>query len=93
MSETTRQDHDNRSGQDDGTGHAPLAGISRRRLLGTAGAAGATGLALGAAGGAGAYAASRPAPATALTSVGTDSIPFHGAHQPGITTPCTPVAI
>ncbi|MFD7287842.1 iron uptake transporter deferrochelatase/peroxidase subunit [Streptomyces sp. NPDC059863] len=61
--------------------------MSRRRLLGTAGAAGATGLALGAVGGAGAYAASRPAPATALTTVGTDSVPFHGAHQPGITTP------
>lgn len=96
MSETTRQDHDNRNGHDDrllrdnpedGTGRAPLGGISRRRLLGTAGATGAAGLALGAVGGAGAYARSRPQPATALTTIGTDSVPFHGAHQPGITTP------
>ncbi|QXE39216.1 deferrochelatase/peroxidase EfeB [Streptomyces sp. GMY02] len=63
------------------------AGISRRRLLGTAGAAGATGLALGAAAGAGTYAASRPEPATALTALGSATVPFHGAHQPGITTP------
>lgn len=67
-------------------GAAP-AGISRRRLIGTASAAGATGLALGAVGGAGAYAASRPEPATALTTLGAVSVPFHGVHQPGITTP------
>ncbi|PCG82085.1 deferrochelatase/peroxidase EfeB, partial [Streptomyces sp. WZ.A104] len=35
-------------------------GVSRRRLLGTAGAAGATGLVLGAGGGAAGYAATRP---------------------------------
>ncbi|MFJ2442253.1 MULTISPECIES: iron uptake transporter deferrochelatase/peroxidase subunit [unclassified Streptomyces] len=63
------------------------SGISRRRLLGTAGAAGATGLALGAVGGATGSAANRPAPATALTTIGTGSVPFHGAHQGGITTP------
>ncbi|MFD7897301.1 iron uptake transporter deferrochelatase/peroxidase subunit [Streptomyces sp. NPDC059743] len=67
-------------------GAAPAV-ISRRRLIGTASAAGATGLALGAVGGAGAYAASRPEPATALTTLGAESVPFHGAHQPGITTP------
>lgn len=79
------KDQDN---QDQGEGgHAPVAGVSRRRLLGTAGAAGATGLALGAVGGATGYAAGRPAEATALTTVGTGSVPFHGAHQPGITTP------
>ncbi|MFF1419328.1 iron uptake transporter deferrochelatase/peroxidase subunit [Streptomyces sp. NPDC058280] len=61
--------------------------MSRRRLLGTVGAAGATGLALGAAGGATAYAVGRPEPATALTTLGADSVPFHGAHQAGITTP------
>ncbi|MEV6834414.1 iron uptake transporter deferrochelatase/peroxidase subunit [Streptomyces sp. NPDC051133] len=56
-------------------------GISRRTLLGTAGA---TGLVLGAAGGAVGY-ASAPAQATALTSVGSDRAMFHGKHQPGIT--------
>jgi dye decolorizing peroxidase len=55
-------------------------GVSRRRLLGTAGA---TGLVLGAAGGAVGYAA-RPAEATPLTSVGADEAMFHGKHQPGI---------
>ncbi|MGW4564642.1 iron uptake transporter deferrochelatase/peroxidase subunit [Streptomyces sp. NPDC004561] len=57
------------------------AGLSRRTLLGTAGA---TGLVLGAAGGAVGYAAA-PAPATPLTSVGSDRAMFHGKHQPGIT--------
>ncbi|MGW6746610.1 iron uptake transporter deferrochelatase/peroxidase subunit [Streptomyces sp. NPDC055025] len=61
--------------------------MSRRRLIGTASAAGAAGLALGAAGGAGAYAATRPEPAPALTTLGAESVPFHGARQPGITTP------
>ncbi|WP_405645947.1 iron uptake transporter deferrochelatase/peroxidase subunit [Streptomyces sp. NBC_00019] len=55
-------------------------GVSRRRLLGTAGA---TGLVLGAAGGAVGYAA-RPSEATPLTSVGADEAMFHGKHQPGI---------
>lgn len=55
-------------------------GLSRRHLLGTAGA---TGLVLGAAGGAVGYAA-RPAEATPLTSLGADQVMFHGKHQPGI---------
>ncbi|MFB7779963.1 iron uptake transporter deferrochelatase/peroxidase subunit [Streptomyces bauhiniae] len=59
----------------------PSRGVSRRALLGTAGA---TGLVLGAAGGALGYAAT-PAPATPLTSIGTDRAMFHGKHQPGIT--------
>ncbi|MET9253699.1 iron uptake transporter deferrochelatase/peroxidase subunit [Streptomyces sp. NPDC003717] len=58
-------------------------GISRRRLLGTAGA---TGLVLGAAGGATGYAAA-PAEATPLTSLGSARAAFHVKHQPGITTP------
>ncbi|MEU5461167.1 iron uptake transporter deferrochelatase/peroxidase subunit [Streptomyces althioticus] len=58
-------------------------GISRRRLLGTAGA---TGLVLGAAGGAVGYAAA-PSGATPLTSVGASKVPFHVKHQPGITDP------
>ncbi|GGJ14644.1 iron uptake transporter deferrochelatase/peroxidase subunit [Streptomyces brasiliensis] len=57
------------------------AGLSRRTLLGTAGA---TGLVLGAAGGAMGYAAA-PAQATPLTSVGAGRTMFHGKHQPGIT--------
>ncbi|MFI2202042.1 iron uptake transporter deferrochelatase/peroxidase subunit [Streptomyces sp. NPDC020192] len=60
-----------------GGGH----GVSRRALLGTAGA---TGLVLGAAGAAMGYAAA-PAQATPLTSVGSDRAMFHGKHQPGIT--------
>ncbi|MFI8531604.1 iron uptake transporter deferrochelatase/peroxidase subunit [Streptomyces aquilus] len=59
---------------------APKEGLSRRRLLGTAGA---TGLVLGAAGGAVGYAA-RPAEATPLTSLGSEEVMFHGKHQPGI---------
>lgn len=66
--------------------HHPGA-FSRRRLLGTAGAAGATGLVLGAAGGATGYAATRDDAPTALTSVGSSEVMFHGKHQPGITTP------
>ncbi|MGW2179678.1 iron uptake transporter deferrochelatase/peroxidase subunit [Streptomyces sp. NPDC001732] len=61
--------------------------MSRRRLLGSAGAAGATGLVLGAAGGATGYAATRPDEPTALTAVGSTEVMFHGKHQPGITTP------
>ncbi|MGX2995882.1 iron uptake transporter deferrochelatase/peroxidase subunit [Streptomyces sp. JNUCC 64] len=62
------------------------AGVTRRRLLGTAGA---TGLALGAAGAASGYALAGPGSpgATPLSSVGTDTAMFHGKHQPGITTP------
>ncbi|MDH2388268.1 iron uptake transporter deferrochelatase/peroxidase subunit [Streptomyces sp. HNM0663] len=60
--------------------------ISRRRLLGTAGAAGATGLALGAAGGTAVHAATA-SPATALNTLGSTGVPFHGERQPGITTP------
>ncbi|WP_330458746.1 iron uptake transporter deferrochelatase/peroxidase subunit [Streptomyces sp. NBC_00820] len=56
-------------------------GVSRRALLGTAGA---TGLVLGATGGAVGYTAA-PAQATPLTSVGSGQAMFHGKHQPGIT--------
>lgn len=59
-------------------------GISRRRLLGTAGA---TGLVLGATGGAAGYAAAPSATVTPLTSLGSGQAMFHGKHQPGITTP------
>ncbi|MEV0175077.1 iron uptake transporter deferrochelatase/peroxidase subunit [Streptomyces sp. NPDC050803] len=61
---------------------APAAppGVSRRALLGTAGA---TGLVLGAAGAGVGYAAA-PAEATPLTSLGAGEAMFHGKHQPGI---------
>ncbi|MER7910736.1 iron uptake transporter deferrochelatase/peroxidase subunit [Streptomyces sp. NPDC096068] len=70
--------------------------ISRRRLLGTVGAAGAAGLVAGAAGGAGISAAVSGDDAAsvngaggpaALTSVGSTQVMFHGKHQAGITTP------
>ncbi|WP_327368659.1 iron uptake transporter deferrochelatase/peroxidase subunit [Streptomyces sp. NBC_01217] len=83
----------NRSGgrktsEGSGDDRAPVNGaLSRRRLLGTAGAAGATGLVLGAAGGATGYATTRPDEPTALTAVGSTQVMFHGKHQPGITTP------
>lgn len=60
---------------------SPGDGMSRRKLLGTAGA---TGLVLGAAGGAVGYAAA-PSGATPLSSLGSDRAMFHGKHQPGIT--------
>ncbi|GHH69967.1 hypothetical protein GCM10018793_03290 [Streptomyces sulfonofaciens] len=67
--------------------------ITRRRLLGTAGA---TGLALGAVGGAIGHATAGGDPssgarsaggsAVPLTTLGADTAMFHGKHQPGITT-------
>ncbi|GGZ53339.1 iron uptake transporter deferrochelatase/peroxidase subunit [Streptomyces enissocaesilis] len=76
-------------GTSGGTGPTDLQdttreGISRRRLLGTAGA---TGLVLGTAGAAAGYAAAPSSAATPLTSVGSEQVMFHGKHQPGITTP------
>ncbi|MBZ6104531.1 iron uptake transporter deferrochelatase/peroxidase subunit [Streptomyces olivaceus] len=58
-------------------------GLSRRRLLGTAGA---TGLVFGAAGAAAGYAAAPSSAATPLTSLGSERALFHVKHQPGITT-------
>ncbi|MFF8191422.1 iron uptake transporter deferrochelatase/peroxidase subunit [Streptomyces bobili] len=57
------------------------AGLTRRKLLGTAGA---TGLVVGAAGGAAGYAAA-PEQATPLSSIGAGQEMFHVKHQPGIT--------
>ncbi|MGC3000831.1 iron uptake transporter deferrochelatase/peroxidase subunit [Streptomyces sp. G35A] len=75
------------TGTDGATGADAAAGavgtgISRRRLLGTAGA---TGLVLGAAGGAAGYAAAPAGAVTPLASVGEGRVMFHGKHQPGIT--------
>ncbi|MDI3420488.1 iron uptake transporter deferrochelatase/peroxidase subunit [Streptomyces luteolus] len=61
--------------------------LSRRRLLGTVGAAGVGGIALGAVGGVAGHAAAQSEPAADLDSVGRTSVPFNGTHQPGITTP------
>ncbi|MGZ3100166.1 iron uptake transporter deferrochelatase/peroxidase subunit [Streptomyces sp. H72] len=68
----------------DSANTTPRDGISRRRLLGTAGA---TGLVLGTAGAAAGYAAAPSSAATPLTSLGSEEVMFHGKHQPGITTP------
>ncbi|MET9133305.1 iron uptake transporter deferrochelatase/peroxidase subunit [Streptomyces antibioticus] len=62
-------------------GSSSPEGLTRRRLLGTAGA---TGLVLGTAGAAGGYAAA-PAQATPLSSIGAGKAMFHVKHQPGIT--------
>ncbi|HCA86614.1 MAG TPA: deferrochelatase/peroxidase EfeB [Streptomyces sp.] len=59
--------------------------FSRRRLLGTAGAAGAAGIAAGTTGGAIGAVAVQDDP-TALTTVGSTAVMFHGKHQAGITT-------
>ncbi|MEU6488266.1 iron uptake transporter deferrochelatase/peroxidase subunit [Streptomyces sp. NPDC046887] len=72
-----------RPGQEQASG----AGVSRRRLLGSAGAAGAAGLVLGGAGGAAVHAAAAPEPGTALSTVGSSRVPFHGRHQAGILQP------
>ncbi|MFI1505148.1 iron uptake transporter deferrochelatase/peroxidase subunit [Streptomyces sp. NPDC020597] len=60
---------------------SPAKDLTRRRLLG---AAGASGLVLGTAGAAAGYAAA-PAQATPLSSVGAGQAMFHVKHQPGIT--------
>ena len=62
-------------------------GLSRRRLLATAGTAGAAGLAVGAGAGLGAHALAAAPAAAPLTSLGADSVPFHGVHQAGIVQP------
>ncbi|MFJ9341309.1 iron uptake transporter deferrochelatase/peroxidase subunit [Streptomyces sp. NPDC101733] len=78
----------------DSNGSNPDIEISRRRLLGTVGAAGAVGLALGGTGGAlvhsavaGNPAAGAPGSAGALGSLGATRVSFEGNHQAGITTP------
>jgi dye decolorizing peroxidase len=65
---------------------APAGLFSRRRLLGTAGAAGAAGLVAGGAAGAGTAVAARDRPAP-LAGVGAAHVPFEGAHQAGIVQP------
>ncbi|RII11912.1 Dye-decolorizing peroxidase precursor [Streptomyces sp. YIM 130001] len=74
------------SGSAPDEGHARGSTISRRRLIGTAGA---TGVVLGAAGLGGGYAAAagtRDEEGARLASVGDRSVGFEGARQPGITT-------
>ncbi|MFE1170976.1 iron uptake transporter deferrochelatase/peroxidase subunit [Streptomyces sp. NPDC058773] len=68
----------------------PVGEFSRRRLLGTVGAAGAAGLVVGGAGGALGVSAARDDAPEALTSIGSARVPFRptgGGHQAGITTP------
>ncbi|WP_053606730.1 iron uptake transporter deferrochelatase/peroxidase subunit [Streptomyces sp. MMG1522] len=89
MSKTEKQapDRTAATARPDNGGGTAATGVSRRRLLGTAGAAGATGLVLGAGGGAAGYSATRPEEPAALTTIGATEAMFHGKHQPGITTP------
>ncbi|WPB92176.1 iron uptake transporter deferrochelatase/peroxidase subunit [Streptomyces malaysiensis] len=68
------------------TEQTPSSGISRRRLLGSASAAGAAGLVAGGAAGAYAAEATRSTPEP-LNSLGATAVPFHGRRQPGITAP------
>ncbi|GHH82744.1 iron uptake transporter deferrochelatase/peroxidase subunit [Streptomyces capitiformicae] len=74
--------------RDGDTGPPPGGTISRRRLLGTAGA---TGLALGAAGAGAGYGAASSSDSsskvTPLSFLGANEVMFHVKHQPGITTP------
>ncbi|NBE51442.1 iron uptake transporter deferrochelatase/peroxidase subunit [Streptomyces boluensis] len=79
-------DRDRTSTHTDSGLHARVE-LSRRRLIGTVGAAGAGGLALGAVGGVAGHAAAQPEPGAGLASVGGTEVPFTGEHQPGITTP------
>ncbi|WP_314614446.1 iron uptake transporter deferrochelatase/peroxidase subunit [Streptomyces stackebrandtii] len=86
----TESNNSDNSGSSD-SGHID---ISRRRLLGTVGAAGAAGLVIGAAGGVGISGAVSDDDTTtgaagpqSLTSVGATEVMFHGKHQAGITTP------
>ncbi|GFE15542.1 hypothetical protein Sgleb_35890 [Streptomyces glebosus] len=69
---------------------SPAKELSRRRLLGTVGAAGAAGLVVGGAGGAAGVSAAQDDAPAALTTVGSTRVPFRpagGGHQAGITTP------
>jgi deferrochelatase/peroxidase EfeB len=61
-----------------------VTGVSRRRLLGV-GAAGVAGVTVAAAGGALGHELLADSPAAASSAAG--AVPFHGAHQAGITTP------
>ncbi|WP_405839947.1 iron uptake transporter deferrochelatase/peroxidase subunit [Streptomyces platensis] len=72
------------------TDGSPAKELSRRRLLGTVGAAGAAGLVVGGAGGAAGVSAAQDDAPAALTTVGSTRVPFRpagGGHQAGITTP------
>jgi dye decolorizing peroxidase len=73
-------------GHGDALAQREPAPISRRRLIGTAGAAGAAGLIAGGAAGAGVAEAVGTEP-TALTTVGSAYIPFEGTRQAGIVQP------
>ena len=68
---------------------APRPQLSRRRLLGAAGAGGAAGLALGAGGYALAGSGPKQAAAAVVptTALGSTAVAFHGAHQGGIVEP------
>ncbi|MFE6687730.1 iron uptake transporter deferrochelatase/peroxidase subunit [Streptomyces sp. NPDC057743] len=88
----TPQDDAARTPDGPSTADGSTVELSRRRLLGTVGAAGATGLVLGGAGGALGVSAARAMgdDPQALTSIGATAVPFRASgakHQAGITTP------
>ncbi|WP_228452678.1 iron uptake transporter deferrochelatase/peroxidase subunit [Streptomyces alkaliterrae] len=84
---TTTEAEPPRERNEETAGGATLS-LSRRRLLGTVGAAGAGGLALGGSGGALAHSLSQDrTPVTPLASVGAGRHSFHGTRQPGIVEP------
>ncbi|WP_037574437.1 iron uptake transporter deferrochelatase/peroxidase subunit [Phaeacidiphilus oryzae] len=80
MQDTASTDQRPDAGQDP-------SGVSRRRLLGAASAAGVAGLVVGAGGTALGEALTEPGRPTPLDSVGSTRIPFHGARQAGIVEP------
>ncbi|MFJ9129825.1 iron uptake transporter deferrochelatase/peroxidase subunit [Streptomyces sp. NPDC102340] len=85
MADTT-DTADSKNSADSKSSTESSPGISRRRLIGTAGA---TGVALGAVGAGAGYAvasSNSPEQQATLTSIGADEVMFHGKHQPGITT-------
>ncbi|ARP73406.1 deferrochelatase/peroxidase EfeB [Streptomyces pluripotens] len=90
MSDDTTRHHDHQAPRPDCPScpdrRDRRAGISRRRMLSSAGTAGVAGLVSGAvAGGTAGYAvADRAVP---VTAVGATAVPFHGTHQAGITAP------
>ncbi|MFJ3905110.1 iron uptake transporter deferrochelatase/peroxidase subunit [Streptomyces sp. NPDC090025] len=95
MSDTSTSDSNSDS---NGGGSEDVVEFSRRRVLGTVGAAGAAGLLIGGGAGAGIAAAvsdsgadgaggSTGGAAGSLSSVGATQVMFHGKHQAGITTP------
>ncbi|MEU9118712.1 iron uptake transporter deferrochelatase/peroxidase subunit [Streptomyces sp. NPDC048506] len=90
MSKRTEQAPAPRADAPTASGPQTSIELSRRRLLGTVGAAGAAGLVVGGAGAAIGVSATDEGAPKALSTVGATEVPFRpapGGHQAGITTP------